>query len=84
MSDVLRDLFYTRIRDSLYIYLKSGVLRDWQPAVVYKLVDSVINDKLPEIDYYLQNYVIRLDNIEGGVNHVVNKILVPYVKKLRV
>ena len=84
MSEVLRELFYSRIRDQIYIYLKGGVLRAWQPAVIYKLVDSVIEAKMPEIDSYLLNYVVKLDSIDAGVNHVVNRILIPYVRSLRV
>jgi hypothetical protein len=72
------------VRDTVYLELKRGLLRDWRPELVYSLIDEVINEKAYEIDSFLQEYVVTLETMNNAAQRVAREILLPYVYKKRV
>lgn len=84
MSEMLRDMFFSTVKDKLYTYLKSGPLRESTPQLVYKFADNVINDRIGEIDSFLASRIVRLENISESADYVVNRVLIPYIRNLRV
>ena len=80
----LRDIFITVLRDKFYVYLKQGSLRTWSAEVIYSIVDGIIREKEYEINSYLQNYIVNLENMDGAADSIVRSILLPYLQKKRV
>lgn len=84
MSKTLRSLFFNRVKEKLYSYLKMGVLKETNPAFVYGFINEIIEEKMPEIIAYLSNNMITLEKIEDGADFIVKNIIIPYIKKARV
>jgi len=80
----LRDVFLSLVRGMVYVELKRGLLRDWRPELVYSLIDEAINEKLYEINSFLSNYVVTLENMNDAAQRITREILLPYIYKKRV
>lgn len=80
----LRDMFYTLLREKLYTYLKQGILREWATELIYKIVDGAIQEKMYDVNMYLQNHIVTLRNMDPSATVVVKTILLPYITKKRV
>jgi hypothetical protein len=80
----LHDIFLAVVRNKLYAILKQGILRDWGTELTYSVIDQAMNEKMYEIQEYLQNHVVTLENMNGSAQYVAEKILFPYITQKRV
>lgn len=76
----LRTIFKGRVRDVLFSRLRGKQLRLWDTAQVVDFTDAVLKNKAVEIDNYLNERNVTLDNINSAVQEVVDKILLPSIK----
>jgi hypothetical protein len=80
----LRDMFFIKVRDMAYVSLKQGLMRDWNAEFVYRFVDEVIEEKISEINYYLQQSTVTLENMNYHADQIVRSIILPHISKKRI
>ena len=80
----LRDVFLGVVRSKLYTMLKSSYMRDWTAELVYSLIDEAMNEKSYDIQVYLQEHVVTLENMNNAAQWVAQNIILPSITQRRV
>ena len=74
-----------RLQGQLYVALKSyPLLEDWDSRELFALAASILESKMGDIDTYLNTYNITLKNADEAIQHIMTKILLPGIEKLRI
>jgi len=80
----LREIFFSQLRDRFYVTLKGTLLRDWRPEIISSLIDEVTSEKMYEINSYIQNNVVTLENMNQHIQRIIESILLPHIYRKRV
>ena len=76
----LREVFFERVKDVLYIYLRNQYLKNWDSTQISSLTVAVIRQNKPRIDSYLEERDITIKDINEAVEEIVTQILIPSIK----
>lgn len=76
----VKEIFLERVHDRLYRLLRDGIMREWDVADVINFSRAVIKENKAEINAYLQQNPVRLDNINKAVDEIVKKVLLPLIE----
>jgi len=80
----LRQIFQSKIRNQLYVFLIKGALQGWEYKTVFQIVDQAIEQEMWAINGYVSKNNITLLNMDSHVDAVVKQILIPNLEKRRV
>jgi hypothetical protein len=59
-------------------------MRDWTAELVYSLIDEAMNEKSYDIQVYLQEHVVTLENMNNAAQWVAQNIILPSITQRRV
>jgi hypothetical protein len=84
MSDTLRELFFSKVSSRLYDRLREGFMKGMDMTFVYKFSHDLTYERAKEIFSYLETHIVTLENMNEAVDYVVENILMPHVKGMRI
>ena len=80
----VRQMFDSKLRNTLYVFLINGPLQGEPPELVIKFTDQVLYLKKDEINRYLAARDVNLLNMNDHVSQILSTILVPFLREKRV
>jgi hypothetical protein len=81
----LREIFDNKIRNRLFALLSGSPLGGWgDSTALRRITDSIIAGSTNEINFYIRQNDINLLNMDDHVDAVMDKILLPRVRSIRV
>jgi len=80
MKMSFKSIFLDRLRDRLYDHLRIGVMKGWEVRQIIEFTDVSISNNTVQIDEYLKNHKVTLDNVNESIEEIIVKIILPSIK----
>lgn len=82
----LRKAFIERLQSLLYSELPKqySFLGEWDPSQRYALAIGIVDDKMAEIEKYLDTHNVTIKTSNSAAREILLKILLPEVEKLKI
>jgi len=81
----LRSAFKRRLRTRIYSRLKNlPLLDEWRSPELIELSETLLKDYDKEIDAYLDEKQVTLADAESAMDYILEKLIIPEVKKTRI
>jgi hypothetical protein len=78
MKNSFQEMFDEILREKLFKYLHKTRFQNQPPEYIKKIASQIVSEKAFEIDEFLQNHDVSLDNIQQMTDVVFKRIVLPH------